>query len=98
MRSELIDWHPRNRPHTSTGLTTAEANARRTSGGSYAIDDENQPQVRLAASKLWAPVSWLLEAAIVFQLVLHEYPEAAVVGRTRSTPDEVTFRLDPGSR
>ena len=36
------------------------------------------PPWRLA--KLWAPVPWMLEAAIVLQLALHEYLEAAVVG------------------
>jgi H+-transporting ATPase len=34
---------------------------------------------RMALGKLWAPVPWMLEAAVVLQLVLHEYVEAAVV-------------------
>jgi H+-transporting ATPase len=29
--------------------------------------------------KFWAPVPWLLEAAIVLQIVLHKYAEAAVI-------------------
>jgi len=62
------------------GLTTAEANVRRASDGSNGIEDVKQNPVLRALSKLWAPVPWMLEAAIVFQLVLGEYPEAAVVG------------------
>jgi H+-transporting ATPase len=62
------------------GLTTTEANIRRASDGSNAIDDEKQNPVTRALSKLWAPVPWMLEAAIIFQLILGEYPEAAVVG------------------
>ncbi len=65
---------------TPAGLTTAEADRRRAADGSNAIDDEKPHPVRIALSKLWAPVPWMLEAAIVFQLVLREYPEAAVVG------------------
>ena len=29
--------------------------------------------------KLWAPVPWMLEAAIVLQLALHKFTEAAVI-------------------
>ena len=34
---------------------------------------------RLALAKFWAPVPWMLEAAIILQTVLHEYVEAAVI-------------------
>ena len=34
---------------------------------------------RMALAKFWAPVPWMLEAAVVLQLVLHEYVEAAVI-------------------
>ena len=33
----------------------------------------------MALAKFWAPVPWMLEAAIVLQTVLHEYVEAAVI-------------------
>jgi H+-transporting ATPase len=33
----------------------------------------------MALSKIWAPVPWMLEAAIILQTVLHEYAEAAVI-------------------
>jgi len=34
----------------------------------------------MALAKFWAPVPWMLEAAIILQTVLHEYVEAAVIG------------------
>jgi H+-transporting ATPase len=33
----------------------------------------------MALSKIWAPVPWMLEAAIILQTVLHEYAEAAII-------------------
>jgi H+-transporting ATPase len=42
-------------------------------------EEEVRPWRRLA-SKFWAPVPWMLEAAIVLQLVLGEYVESAVIG------------------
>nr|MBW4043258.1 HAD-IC family P-type ATPase [Acidobacteriota bacterium] len=62
------------------GLTTAEADARRRSGGSNALETEVDHPARRALSKLWAPVPWMLEATIAFQLIIGEYPEAAVIG------------------
>src|SRR6202167_1737506 len=34
---------------------------------------------RMALAKFWAPVPWMLEAAIILQTALHEYVEAAVI-------------------
>ncbi len=34
---------------------------------------------RMALAKFWAPVPWMLEAAIILQLVLHKFVEAAVI-------------------
>jgi H+-transporting ATPase len=34
---------------------------------------------RMALAKFWAPVPWMLEAAVILQVVLHEYVEAAVI-------------------
>jgi H+-transporting ATPase len=34
----------------------------------------------MALAKFWAPVPWMLEAAVILQLVLHEYIEAGVIG------------------
>jgi H+-transporting ATPase len=34
---------------------------------------------RRALAKFWAPVPWMLEAAVILQVLLHEYVEAAVI-------------------
>ncbi len=38
---------------------------------------------RMALAKLWAPVPWMLEAAIILQLILRAYVEAAVIAGLR---------------
>jgi H+-transporting ATPase len=43
------------------------------------LPDTSIPAWRLALAKFWAPVPWMLEAAVVLQAVLHEYVQAAVI-------------------
>jgi H+-transporting ATPase len=43
------------------------------------MPDTTMPAWRTALAKFWAPVPWMLEAAIVLQAVLHKYLEAGVV-------------------
>jgi H+-transporting ATPase len=43
------------------------------------MPDANQHPLRMALEKLWAPVPWMLEAAIVLQLALGKYIEAAII-------------------
>src|SRR5579863_422577 len=52
------------------GLSSAEARHRLEKSGSNAIADVSQHPVRRAFGKLWAPVPWMLEAAILLQLFL----------------------------
>jgi H+-transporting ATPase len=47
--------------------------------GSNAMPDIAIQPWRRALAKFWAPVPWMLEAAIILQVVLHEYVEAAVI-------------------
>jgi len=61
------------------GLTSADARHRLETLGSNAIADVAQHPVQRALGKLWAPVPWMLEAAILLQLFLGDYVEAAVV-------------------
>ncbi len=63
----------------STGLTSDEARARLAQSGPNAMPDTETPLWRLALAKFWAPVPWMLEAAIVLQIVLGERVEAAVI-------------------
>jgi H+-transporting ATPase len=62
------------------GLTTAEAQRRLIETGPNAVVEEAVPAWRRFLEKFWSPVPWMLEAAIVLQLGLGEYVEAAVVG------------------
>lgn len=61
------------------GLTSNEAATRLRRDGPNAMPDTAAHPLRNALLKFWAPVPWLLEAAIVLQVVLHKYVEAAVI-------------------
>jgi H+-transporting ATPase len=89
------------------GLTSDDA-CRRLTLGSNAIADVSQHPVQRALGKLWAPVPWMLEAAILLQLFLGDYVEAGVVaillianaaigffqeGRAQATLDALKSRL-----
>ncbi len=62
------------------GLTTDEARRRLHEFGSNALPEVTSAPWLGALGKFWAPVPWMLEAAIILQLVLAEYVEAAFVG------------------
>jgi H+-transporting ATPase len=61
------------------GLSSAEAQRRLQATGPNAVPDTSEHPLRRALEKLWAPVPWMLEAAIVLQLVLGKYVEAAII-------------------
>ncbi|MGA8439580.1 MAG: HAD-IC family P-type ATPase [Candidatus Sulfotelmatobacter sp.] len=63
----------------SPGLTSDKARARLTKYGPNTMPDTAIRRWRMALAKFWAPVPWMLEAAIILQTVLHEYVEAAVI-------------------
>jgi H+-transporting ATPase len=62
------------------GLTSDEARRRLGEVGPNAVTEEAPPRWRAFLAKFWAPVPWMLEAAILVQLGLGEYVEAAIVG------------------
>jgi H+-transporting ATPase len=62
------------------GLTSEVASSRLQKDGPNALPDTSAHPLRNALAKFWAPVPWLLEGAIVLQLVLHKYLEASVIG------------------
>jgi H+-transporting ATPase len=89
------------------GLSSDDAR-HRLALGSNAIADVSQHPVQRALGKLWAPVPWMLEAAILLQLFLGDYVEAGVVavllianaaigffqeGRAQATLDALKSRL-----
>src|SRR5579864_6581359 len=61
------------------GLTGDEARRRLAKFGANAMPDTALHPLRLALEKLWAPVPWMLEAAIVLELALGKYVEAAII-------------------
>src|ERR1700684_2856052 len=63
----------------SSGLTSEEVRARLEKSGPNEMPDTAVRPGRMALAKLWAPVPWMLEAAVVLQLALHEYVEGAVI-------------------
>jgi H+-transporting ATPase len=62
-----------------TGLTSEEARRRLASVGPNTMPDTAMHPLRRALAKFWAPVPWMLEAAIVLQLVLGKDVEAAII-------------------
>jgi H+-transporting ATPase len=55
----------------SRGLTSDEARARLAKYGPNAMPDTTVRPWRMALAKFWAPVPWMLEAAIILQAALH---------------------------
>lgn len=66
--------------HNPSGLGTRQAQARLQRFGSNEIADLHPGLLRRGLEKLWAPVPWMLETAIVLQLAFGRYLEAALVG------------------
>ncbi|WP_324779904.1 plasma-membrane proton-efflux P-type ATPase [Thiobacillus sedimenti] len=62
-----------------SGLSTAEAQRRLAEHGPNAVPEARRHPLRAFLGKLWAPVPWMLEIAIVLQLMLGKPDEAAVI-------------------
>src|SRR5208283_4108523 len=62
-----------------TGLTSDDARRRLEKFGPNAVPDPAVHPLRRALTKFWAPVPWMLEAAIVLEVVLGKYVEAAII-------------------
>jgi magnesium-transporting ATPase (P-type) len=62
-----------------SGLTSDEARSRLTKFGPNAMPDTSVHPLRMALEKFWAPVPWMLEAAVVLELALGKYVEAAII-------------------
>jgi H+-transporting ATPase len=66
-------------PVPQNGLTSDEARGWLEKFGPNAMPDTSAHPLRMALQKFWAPVPWMLEAAIVLELVLGKYVEAAII-------------------
>ena len=93
---------------TPAGLTSEEVRRRLEKFGPNAVPDTALHPLRRALTHLWAPVPWMLEAAIVLEIVLGKYIEAGVIaallafnaalgflqeGRAQATLDALKSRL-----
>src|ERR1700675_2056555 len=61
------------------GLTSDEARSRLEKFGPNAVPDTALNPLRRALTKFWAPVPWMLEAAIMLEIALGKYIEAAII-------------------
>jgi H+-transporting ATPase len=61
------------------GLTTQEAHNRLEKSGANTMPDAGVHPLRMALEKFWTPVAWMLEAAVVLQLIMGDYIEATVI-------------------
>jgi H+-transporting ATPase len=64
---------------SANGLTSDEARRRLEKSGSNSMPDTSSHPARRAIEKLWAPIPWMLEAAIVLELALGKYVEAGII-------------------
>src|SRR5450830_275750 len=64
---------------SAIGLTTVAALALLENEGSNTVAEMTEHPVVRALKKLWAPIPWMLEVAILIQLGLGDYSEATVV-------------------
>ncbi|HUI12246.1 MAG TPA: plasma-membrane proton-efflux P-type ATPase [Xanthobacteraceae bacterium] len=62
-----------------SGLTNEEARRRLAELGPNAVSEAQPPRWRAYAAKYWSPVAWLLEGALVVEIGLGKYVEAAVI-------------------
>jgi H+-transporting ATPase len=62
-----------------SGLTTEEAQRRLKTLGPNTMPDTSVHPLRMAVEKFWAPVPWMLEAAILLELTLGKYVEAGII-------------------
>jgi H+-transporting ATPase len=63
----------------ASGLSSDEARRRLEKAGPNAMPDTALHPLRMALEKFWAPVPWMLEAAIGLELILDKYVEAAII-------------------
>ena len=61
------------------GLTTQQARERLARYGPNAVAEERPSFILALLGKFWAPVPWMLEAAVVLEIALGKVDEAAVI-------------------
>jgi len=74
-----VDISAKGRNTESTGLTSDEAHRVADRLGPNLMPDTSSHPAQRAIEKLWAPIPWMLEAAIALELVLGRYIEAGII-------------------
>ncbi len=64
---------------SQVGLTTAEARRRLETVGPNEVPEERPHRLRTFAGRFWGPVPWMLEVALVIELVLQQLPGSAII-------------------
>jgi H+-transporting ATPase len=105
--ASTIKDNPSDKPQ-SAGLTSAEALRLLRNSGPNALPDTSLHPLRRALGQFWAPVPWMLEAAVLLEVALGKYAEAAIIflllafnaglgflqeGRAQATLDALKSRL-----
>ncbi len=100
--------HERRPDDRAGGIDQRRGPATSGKNGPNAVDDVAIHPLRQSLGKLWAPIPWMLEAAIILQLGLGDYLEAGIVafllvfnaalgfvqeGRAQATIDALKSRL-----
>jgi H+-transporting ATPase len=78
-RSQSAESAAAARNDPPSGLASDEARRRLAEVGPNAMPDTSLHPLRLALEKFWAPVPWMLEAAIVLEAALGKYVEAGII-------------------
>ncbi len=63
----------------SSGLSSAKAAERLRRFGPNTIPEKRRHPLLIFLGKFWGPVPWMLEVAVVLELVLHKTPEAIII-------------------
>lgn len=64
---------------TLTGLTTQMAQARRAEFGPNTVPEHRRHPVALFLHKFWAPVPWMLEVTLAFELALGNFTQGIII-------------------
>ncbi len=64
---------------SAKGLTSEEAGRLSKQFGPNSMPDTASHPARMAIEKLWAPIPWMLEAAIILQVLLGKYVGAGII-------------------
>ena len=65
--------------NSPNGLTSDEARSRLEKSGPNSMPDTALHPLRRALTKFWTPIPWMLEAAILLELVLGKFVEAGII-------------------